>query len=345
MDAGGRPELFKDDQKELVTNLWNNNPKVTAREAIGVVTRYLIDEEKKILPKGTLEQDVRNLVETKLLSKTAIIAFLTKLKKHKVPILDANWTTSSLINEELSPQTVRWLIALQVYRKSYFSKPLTVREAKWFNRLSGFRSVFSNDLSDVGISQTFREVYISSVIATWAQMYAYRETINNIAGISKLDFSDMDDNLAKLNFEAIQEYNDKWLMSVVSKAANDAKDDNLTKEEFEKLSKQCFLPSLFAQIRQREMQILGGYCLGTPDMSVEVIGLYAQALTTIFNTPAIIDRLVNLPCEFSSIQRKNFLTLLREEVKNNPDTPEKNFDKGFIELFLKIAKKDGEVNG
>ena len=92
------------------------------------------------------------------------------------------------------------------------------------------------------------------------------------------------------------------------------------------------------------MQILGGYCLGTPDMSVEVIGLYAQALTTIFNTPAIIDRLVNLPCEFFKYTKERSLTLLRK-VENNPDLPEKNFDKGFIELFLKIAKKDGEVNG
>jgi len=336
----GHPTLFTDDQKSLVTELWSNNPKLKAKEAIEAVMNYLVEKERKNLKRAS-DSDLKDFVGKNLLARAAIINFLTELNKKKPSPLDSKWSTANLLNEALSPEAVRWLIALQVYRKSYYSKPLTIREAKWFNHLFGFRDVFAQDLTALGISPKLREVFIFSVIATWAQIYGYREKIDTIAEITKLDFSDIDNDIANLDFEAIENYNDKWFFSVIGKTSKAAEDNTLTKEEFQTYANMCFLPSLIANVRAAEMRILFGYSLGDPDMSQKSMGLYSYALRTIFDGPAIIERLFKLP----NMKKKDFLVYLREEVKNNPDTPRENFDQSFLEIFLQIAEKDGKVNG
>ena len=53
------------------------------------------------------------------------------------------WSSASLNQEPITPEAIHFLMWVQTHRKIFDSKPLTIREAKWFNRLLGIREEFS----------------------------------------------------------------------------------------------------------------------------------------------------------------------------------------------------------
>jgi len=271
--------------------------------------------------------------------RTALNDYINKMNLNVEKMgIERAWSSAELNNENINPESVRWLIALQVYRKSYYSKPLTVREAKWFSFLSGFRGVFSQDLTDFGLSPQLKDVFISSVLATWAELYAYREKIDTMAGIKNPDYSDLDNNLANLDFEAIYKYNDVKLFDAIGEITNR---DDINKENLEDFNEQYLLPSLIDQIRFQEMRILA-HSLGEPDMTQDSIRLYSGILTSILaDNPTFFDALFKIP----HIKRIHFLSVLRNWVKENPDVTDDQVVNSKIHEILTDVKKDGESNG
>ena len=78
--------------------------------------------------------------------------------------------------------------------------------------------------------------YQFAIIATWAQIYAYRERIDAIAGIKEPDFSDLDSHLAKYDLDDLAQseakqlfdYIDLMLKKIESEEIPDSKDVNKT---------------------------------------------------------------------------------------------------------------------
>ena len=80
---------------------------------------------------------------------------------------------------------------MQYNFKKYLARPLSIREVKWFARLFGFRTYFK-PLQEIEDDPDLKFMFISNVLASWAQVYAEREKVDTIAGIEEPDYSDLD---------------------------------------------------------------------------------------------------------------------------------------------------------
>ncbi len=164
-----RPQKLKPSVKSLIAKRAIENPNYDRR----LLALELIKEIKKA---GEIQP-----------TEDTLIKYISEARSKYT--IDKAWNTSVLNSEPISPDALPWLIGVQVHLKSYCSKPLTIREAKWFNRLSGFRYTFPVSLESLGISDRTKDAFLSLVIATWAQIYAYREKIDTIARIKEPDYS------------------------------------------------------------------------------------------------------------------------------------------------------------
>jgi len=136
--------------------------------------------------------------------------------------VDKPWNTALLDNEALDSDIIPWVIKAQYNRKKYLSKPLTIREVKWFSKLFGFRK-YIKPLSEVEGDKYLKFLFLSNVLATWSQVYADRERIDLFAGIQDQDYSDLDiaiiDNNIRLAVTFIDEKMfDRTLRMQASKA-------------------------------------------------------------------------------------------------------------------------------
>ena len=266
--------------------------------------------------------------------KRTAISFWNKEYESNKKILgtDRAWTTAELTKDPLNASVVRWMIALQSYRKLCYSKPLIIREAKWFSHLSGLRSTFSSDLSNLGVSSESRDVFITHVLACWAQIYAYRQEIDILAGIENPDFSDLDDKLAKLDLNSIYEDNNKLMLDEMDKIVNR---QEVSKKDIEDFDERYLRPSLIDNIRFQEMDILG-HNLGDPDMSRESVGIYSTVLTWILrDNPPFFKSVLKLPYQ----KRTNFLISFRRWVKDNPNVNDDITVSKINELFDSVGEK------
>ena len=182
-------------------------------------------------------------------------------------------------------------------------------------------------------SLELKDVFISSVIGTWAEIYAYREKIDTLAGIKNPDFTDLDSNIANGDFKAIYEYNENYLYDAMGKIANR---EDVVKKDLTDFDDQYLLPSLIDQIRFQEIEILT-HSLGEPDMSHESIGRYSTILTWILaDNPQFLKELVKLP----HVKIINFLTFIRGWVKDNPSVNDDNIIALKVnELFDSVWEK------
>jgi hypothetical protein len=119
------------------------------------------------------------------------------------------WSSASLNEEPITPEAIHFLMWVQTYRKIFDSKPLTIREAKWFNRLLGIREEFSYP-PDINNEELGKDWFIPNVIATWAQIYAYKEKIDILAGNKESDYSDLDEYILTGHLISIDDYNYDW---------------------------------------------------------------------------------------------------------------------------------------
>jgi hypothetical protein len=188
--------------------------------------------------------------------------------------VDKSWNTALLNSEMLDPDLIPWIINLQYHLKKYLAKPLTIREVKWFTRLFGFRTYFK-PLPEMENNPDLRSLFISNVLATWAQIYAEREKVDDIAGIQEPDYSDLDIAIVDNDFSAIREYSDEKLSDQVHSLMG--KQKRLTESQWTKIQEGWTLPSLKHNILILESRILR-HSLGDPDMTTEYIRAYHNML-------------------------------------------------------------------
>ena len=188
--------------------------------------------------------------------------------------VDKSWNTALLNSEMLDPDLIPWVINVQYHLKKYLAKPLTIREVKWFTRLFGFRTYFK-PLPEMENNPDLRSLFISNVLATWAQIYAEREKIDDIAGIQEPDYSDLDIAIVDNDFSAIREYSDEKLSDQVHGLRGNQRE--LTESQWEKVQEGWMLPSLKHNILTLESRVLK-HSLGDPDMSPQYLRAYHALL-------------------------------------------------------------------
>jgi len=188
--------------------------------------------------------------------------------------VDKPWNTALLNSELLDSDLIPWIINTQYHRKKFLAKPLTIREVKWFSRLFGFRTYFK-PLPEMENNPDLGSFFISSVLATWAQVYAEREKIDDIAGIREPDYSDLDIAIIDNDFAAIREYSDEKLSDQVHNRRGNK--GNLTESQWAKIHKEWMLPSLKHNILILESRILR-HSLGDPDMFPQYLRAYHAIL-------------------------------------------------------------------
>jgi hypothetical protein len=188
--------------------------------------------------------------------------------------VDKSWNTALLNGELLDSDLIPWIIKAQYHRKKFLAKPLTVREVKWFTRLFGFRTYFK-PLPEMENNPDLESLFISSVLATWAQVYAEREKIDNIAGIRELDYSDMDIAIVNNDFSEMREYSDEKLSDQIHNLRGKRK--KLTQSQWTRIQEEWVLPSLRHNILLLESRILR-HSLGDPNMSPKYLRAYHAIL-------------------------------------------------------------------
>lgn len=188
--------------------------------------------------------------------------------------VDKSWNTALLNSEMLDPDLIPWIINVQYHLKKYLAKPLTIREVKWFTRIFGFRTYFK-PLPEMENDPELRSLFISNVLATWAQIYAEREKVDDIAGIQEPDYSDLDIAIVDNDFSAIREYSDEKLSDQVHGLRGNQRE--LTESQWEKVQEGWMLPSLKHNILILESRVLK-HSLGDPDMSPQYLRAYHALL-------------------------------------------------------------------
>ena len=344
----GAPEKLTDGLKSIVAEIKDKRPRRRPKQIQEDLRLYLLNNEevkREFANDGEYAQKSQRefnifIEERKLPGVSRISKYLTELNNNTVNNPPSPpWHTGTLSRERIEPEATPWLIGLQSMRKSNYSKPITIREAKWFSYLSGFRKTYTDDLSDflsktIGINNDrSKNVFLSYVIATWAELYAYREKIDTNAGIKDPDFSDLDDNIAKGDMESIYQRNDRHLFAEIDRLANKK---DVSAKELTDFDSRYLLPSLIDQIRFQEIRILG-HSLGEPDMPIKSILLYSDILTWILaDNPAGLERLMKL----NWVLKIGFLIEIRKLVKANPEEDDRNIDSTVNELITNLEEQD-----
>ncbi|MDP2730092.1 MAG: hypothetical protein Q8O55_06395 [Dehalococcoidales bacterium] len=188
--------------------------------------------------------------------------------------VDKPWNTALLNSESLDPDLIPWIINAQHHRKQFLSKPLSVREVKWFTRLFGFRTHFKPSL-EIENNPDLRSFFISNVLATWAQIYAEIEKVDDIAGIQEPDYSDLDIAIVDNDSSVIREYSDEKLSDQAHGLLGKRRD--LIESQRARIQEEWTLPSLKHNILILESRVLK-HSLGDPDMSPQYLRAYHTLL-------------------------------------------------------------------
>jgi len=175
--------------------------------------------------------------------------------------VDKLWNTALLNSEPLESDLIPWIINAQYNLRKYLSKPLTIREVKWFTRLFGFRTYFK-PLPEIERDLDLRSLFISNVLTTWAQIYAEREKVDDIAGIQEPDYSDLDIAIVDSDFSMIREYFDEKLSDQIHGLLGKRRE--LTESQWARVQEGWTLPSLKHK--------------GDPDMSPQYLRAYHNLL-------------------------------------------------------------------
>jgi hypothetical protein len=187
---------------------------------------------------------------------------------------DKPWSTALLESEMLDPELIPWVINSQANLKKYLSKPLRIREVKWFARLFGFRNHFK-PITEVEKDPKLKFLFLTNALASWAKVYAEREKVDSIAGIEEPEYSGLDLAIMDNDFSQIREYSDEKMSGQVHDMLG--KKPELTDNQWVKIQEGWTLPSLRHNILVLESRILS-HSLGDPDMSTEYLRAYHNLL-------------------------------------------------------------------
>jgi hypothetical protein len=283
-------------------------------------------EDRRILAFDLIEE-IKQLGEVPPTDET-LIKYISEFRNKYID--DKPWTTASLELDLVGSEAIPLLIALQVQRKTFLSKPLTVREAKWFSRLYGFKDIVTIKIPEIKKSMPAKRLFTADIIASWAQIYAYRERIDIISGIKERDNADLDTALTTFDFNSVYQFNDKSFWEGIERIGNK---DNITKEELNRFGDSYISPSVVDQIRFSEIRYLG-HTLGDPDLNADALSLYGYSLTYIIINGTCNKQVVELPY----FQRLRLFSYLREWFNDNPN------EKGVSYIVQALIKSIQEEN-
>jgi len=346
MNKQGRPPVLTDEIKQVLGELKAMYPTYSPRALEKQWNYFVLHVKNKyshLKDKGPGKSKINDWVNT-----------YWKPNKDKIGI-EKVWNTAALKDESISHESIPWLIGLQIQRSLYHSKPMTIRQAKWFDRLSGFRQYLESgdpltsftakadsynapffdipwkvSLSTKEIPNNERPRFIAQVIATWAQIYAHREYIDTMSGIKNPDYSDLDASIAKNKIGAIYSYNvQQYLTRMLDKTPSQA-----TYSEKQRLN----LLNNVDHITFQETTLLG-HALGDPEMKDRSIELYSYALWQILVRPKLIDRISKL----AYIKKIRYFVHIREWVIEKPYLKYGSFPYG-LDRILKIVENEDESN-
>jgi len=139
------------------------------------------------------------------------------------------------------PDLIPWIINVKYNLRKHLARPLSIREVKWFAKLFGFRTYFK-PLPEMENNPELKSLFVSSVLASWAQVYAEREKVDTIAGIEEPDYSDLDIAIVENDFHAIGVYINKRLVDQVDKLGRKPRD--LTEKQWAVIQEGWTIPLL-----------------------------------------------------------------------------------------------------
>jgi hypothetical protein len=251
---------------------------------------------------------------------------------------DKYWSTSNLLNDNsISPEVIPLLLSVQFHLKNQIAKPLTIREARWFSRLSGFYKTFeifsSNLENEFQDNPNLKKYFILNAISTWSQLYAYRERIDVIAEIEDADYSDMDEALMQQDYKAIFYKNLNPIIEEMIRLA--AREDDIDEIDLAHFKNLYMAPSAMDIIRIHEIMCLG-HGLGTPDMNMESINVYTRILLTLKADTEQFEKFTEQKYE----HRIDMLRETRNICKENIQWIKKNYTlKGFVRKWVNESIK------
>jgi len=170
-------------------------------------------ESKKKHPGWWYRSEVANFLKLEDQDNPSLRSYeelIREIRKNlrEVNPFDKPWNTASLNDKPINTEIIPWIVSVQFNRRLFLSKPLTIREVKWFTRLFGFRTNFK-PLPEIESNVNLKPFFISNVLATWSQIYADRERIDFIAGIQDQDYSDLDIAVVDNNIRLAVKYIDE----------------------------------------------------------------------------------------------------------------------------------------
>lgn len=203
--------------------------------------------------------------------------------------LDKPWDMGSLNDNPISSESIPILLSLQNSKRSEGQLMITVREAKWLSRLYSlgqFVDTSSDRLQSV------------NTMATWAQAYAVREKVCELAGID-CDTSDLDRGLLGDFSASLEKWEWRYLVDAIG--GHSIKDEKTFRTTVYTLETMLV-----------EIEFLR-YSLGKPDLDLDSWDMYVQILQCL--PDSVKSALRTLGRE----QAKQFFIALRDWVKQNPE--------------------------
>lgn len=233
------------------------------------------------------------------------IKYISRARNIGDDALEKPWSTITVGSEKIEAEVIPWLIGAQVHRKQYLSRPLTVREARWYNRLFGLRNSITL-LPEMESNDKLGQLFKSNLLATWSEIYAYREKIDTIAGIKEPDFRDLDAAVLQQSSQTMGEYSGEILRDQLFHINETLTLTNHREPTWDELV------SPVIQVRFWEMQILF-HSLGEPAVSSKALDGYLMALKCITSKSpldrAFVERIQDLDYE----KKIKFLILVRQQ--------------------------------
>jgi hypothetical protein len=186
--AGG-PKITEQIQK-LIVDAYLENPNWVAKQV-----QEWVDKEVRRLGLAVKGPGL-SAVQKKLAAYRSSFGKQESLKMFKTP-----WSLGSLCDDDISPEAILVIVAVQKFRRLREEEPLTVPEAKWVARLYRF---FDPILNTDKVQSVVNEDKLQD-LSIWAQWYAARELASRVANIP-LDTSDFDLAMAAGRIEVIAKY-------------------------------------------------------------------------------------------------------------------------------------------
>jgi hypothetical protein len=272
-----RPEKLTDEVKKLITNMRMEHPKRTVNEIRQDIRLFLINKMKKDNSELPEIEIVKNINSKKLPGISAVNKYLTSTNKRieEPDPEDSLWNTAKLMDEPVRPEVVPILVGLQTQRKAYLSVGLSIREARWLNRLYGFIDIFKRKCPIDGTDYKKETVFLYNALADWSQIYAFGEKIDLLAGIEKSDFSELDACI--LNNDSTLGY--KYVSTFYFHSAQEAR-RKIDRDEYKESDKTFTSSSFNAQVWLMERELLG-HSLGTPDLTHNPLLVYHAGLSSL----------------------------------------------------------------